>query len=225
MTIPITTHSPTLEFTSTTVDAAAVIAKLTNVRTLLVIEGQNISDFANQAILKSAELLCQVPAHKCSLYVLPDSTTAVLHSGAHDLMAFGLLVELFAPLVGNVARFVTISVEPAVAYKTTTPAADVAAPCFLRQLKNGDANAEAVLVDNHPVAALTAPNMLTGIAAGVVSWCKFADRPTASYAAYANERQMNSLTSVPILRLLHALGIPCESTYALKSTHESNLYT
>lgn len=128
--------------------------------TLLAIEGHAIGNFVTEAILrKSARLLCTVANHKCTVHLLADTRTAVLLSSEQDLMSFGGIAELLVPLLGSIARVVTLNVEPSVTFKTAGGEADTKVSCFVRGLSSKEA-----LASHVPV--LAEPNMLTGVAVG-----------------------------------------------------------
>lgn len=128
--------------------------------TLLAVEGSIIGDFVTEAILqRSAQLLFTVTNHKCTVHLLADAKTVVLQSSEPDLMAFGCIADLLVPMLGSIARVVTLNVEPSVMFKTAGDEADAKESCFLRGLSS-----KAALAPHVP--ALAEPNLLTGVAVG-----------------------------------------------------------
>lgn len=222
-------ESLSLDYGSSTPEHIAT--QLSTVETLLCIEGTAtpaaVIAFVNAAILQNgAQQLFAVAGCKVTVHLLADGRTAVLLSGEHDLMAFGGIAQLLVELLGNIGRVYTLSVEPAVAYKAAgngngegNGEADRKESCFVRGLR-GDGGQ---LLDG--VRALAEPNLLTGVAAGIVSWRKFRALPWTCYVAYVNEPKMNSLTTAPILQLVRRLGVACAATYSERVCNESNLYT
>lgn len=150
--------SLSLDYGTNTADQVAT--QLSAADTLLAVEGSTIGDFVTDAILqRSGRLLCTVTNHKCTVHLLADTKTVVLLSSETDLMAFGCIADLLVPLLGSVARVVTLNVEPSVMFKTAGNDADAKDSCFLRGLSS-----KIALAPN--VSTLAEPNLLTGVAVG-----------------------------------------------------------
>lgn len=139
--------------------------KLRSVQKLVVLEGrQGIFDFAAATIARGpAQEKCLLRiGNGCVVYLVDDAEdTALVLSEIPDVMQYGPVTEQLVQLLNEreVPWVITISVEPAVAYKSAAiNETDVVNPCFLRSIASACGTTNAV-------KALTEPNLITGIAA------------------------------------------------------------
>lgn len=147
------------------VPESAARSKLQNIRKLVVLEGrQGIFDFASATLSggRTEDTALLRIGNGCAVHLVDgavDNDTAVVLSEINDVMQYGSVTEQLLQFISDVPQVITISVEPAVAYKSAEiDEADVVDPCFLRSIV-------AAASDVTTVKALAEPNLITGIAA------------------------------------------------------------
>lgn len=180
---------------------------------VVIFEGEAISEFVDTAVLNQRSPLCQLSSGNCSVYDLPDSPVLVVVCQEKNLNLFSTITELLQPFLGTAARISTITVQSAAQHKRMV---DEEVPvCYLRSL-NGTVK---------EIKMLEAPNIITGVAAGVSLWRQFKRLPAPNnYMAFMEAVVYDSCSTAPLLDLLKQLDVPCADTYKRRFKNESNLY-
>lgn len=141
-----------LEWEWLRLDAAA----LANIKKIIIVEGQNIEEFAKKSITKNLFNICKLQKHNVSIYVNSDAPDmAVCITQEKDLNMFGLITEMFIPFISKANKVYTVSFQPSVMHKGTN-SVDKDKYCFFRGINSQ--------IDS--IVELEEPNILTGVAAG-----------------------------------------------------------
>uniref|UniRef100_A0AAG5CWF3 Proteasome assembly chaperone 1 n=1 Tax=Anopheles atroparvus TaxID=41427 RepID=A0AAG5CWF3_ANOAO len=197
-------------------EEAAIQKTLQEPFRFVMFEGQKISSFVGTALLKGS---------KGPTFQLSCGTVNVFHLAAEKLVIcvseeiepnlFGSVTEKLSGWLDAAESVITVSLLPAVMYKGATER-EQEEVCFIKALNNS------VSLGN--VGPLEAPNVITGVAAGAVSYRKFRGKEAAAYGCFLDSIVLDSVSSEPILGLLKALRVPCAERYELKFKNSSNLY-
>jgi proteasome assembly chaperone 1 len=184
-----------------------------DVEQFVIFEGHQITDFVNTAILKGTTPLCQLTTGCVTVYNLPNTKIVVCVAEEKDLNNFGPITDMLLPWLDRARRVVGVSFQSSVSYKGLTEV-EMQATTFVRGLNSGLADVPEMLV----------PNLLTGVAAGAVSYRTFREQEVACYAVFMESQIFDSVSTAPILKLIDDLKIPCDKVYNFRSIHNSNLY-
>ncbi|XP_038119041.1 uncharacterized protein LOC119769699 [Culex quinquefasciatus] len=186
--------------------------KLDQLKHLLIIEGQGIAAFAGTAILKGRSPVCRFHNISVGVYHVPERDLLVCLSEEKELNSFGRITEKLAPWLDVAQQVTAVSFHPSVMHKGT-PAEDAEEVCFIRSINGSE-------------KGLEAPNVITGLSAGALSYRKFREHAgsAAAYACYLDSPVVDSASAKPILKLFKALSVDCADSYQLKFKAGSNLY-
>ncbi|XP_055638939.1 uncharacterized protein LOC129776972 [Toxorhynchites rutilus septentrionalis] len=187
--------------------------KLDQVKLLLVLEGQGISDFVATAVLKGGLPICRLNHGAVNIYYDSQSGLLVCSSEEKDLNLFSLITDKLAMWLDIAEQVVAIAFHPKVMHKGT-PITDAEEVCFIRRI-NGQMTR---------YQELEAPNVITGISAGVLCYRKFKQLEASVYACYMDSPILDSVSTKPVLELMKSLSIDCDNSYSLKNRISSNLY-
>uniref|UniRef100_A0A182T5C1 Proteasome assembly chaperone 1 n=1 Tax=Anopheles maculatus TaxID=74869 RepID=A0A182T5C1_9DIPT len=184
----------------------------------VVIEGQKVASFIGKVLQNGqSKPICQLSCGTLSVFHLPAEKLLLCVSEELDPNLFGQITQRMSRWLDVAENVSTVSLQPAVLYKGLTEH-EQEKVCFIKALATG----RSVLGD---IGLIEAPNVITGVAAGVASYRKFGGKKEAAvYGCYLDSVILDSVSSEPILRLLKALGIPCADRYELKFKTSSNLY-
>lgn len=181
---------------------------------VIIFEGESISEFVDVAVLNKRSPLCQSSSASVSVYDLPGTDVIVIVSEEKNLHLFSLITELLEPFISVSSRISTITVQSSAQHKRVLDD-DENSICYLRSL-NGTLK---------EVTALEAPNIITGLAAGVSLWRQAKKlTPANNYVAYMEAVVYDSSSTKPLIDLLKRLDIPCADNYTRRFRNESNLY-
>ncbi|XP_050071995.1 uncharacterized protein LOC126559865 [Anopheles maculipalpis] len=183
----------------------------------VIIEGQKVFSFIGKVLLDGqCKPICQLSCGTVSMFHLPAEKLLLCVSEELDPNLFGQITHRLSAWLDAAETVSSISLQPAVLYKGLTEQ-EQEKVCFIKAL-----TANRILDD---IGLLEAPNVITGVAAGVASYRKFGRKKEAAvYGCYLDSVILDSVSSEPILRLLKALGVPCADRYELKFKTSSNLY-
>ncbi|XP_058118013.1 proteasome assembly chaperone 1 [Anopheles ziemanni] len=197
-------------------EEAAIQKTLQEPFRFVILEGQKISSFVTTAILRgSTSLAFQLSCGTVNVFHLPAEKLLVCVSEEIEPNLFGSVTEKLSRWLEATESVITISLLPAVMYKGASER-EQEQVCFIKAL-----NKNVSLAD---IGQLEAPNVITGVAGGAVSYRKFLGKDAAAYACFLDSVELDSVSSEPILRLLKALRVPCADRYERKFKTSSNLY-
>lgn len=187
----------------------------TNINLFVVFEGQGITSFLNETILKNTMPVCQLVKGNASIYHLPNDITICV-SEEKDLNLFSAITEKLEKWIKIANRVIGITFQPQVVYKGMNNK-DAAKISFIKTLST-DTNE-----DEYEV--LGVPNIVSGVVAGAVTWRKYNNLSATCYAIFLESLVFDSLSTQPIINLLKKLAIPCNDKFEFsKINTKSNLY-
>lgn len=174
-----------------------------------------MTEFVNGAILKNQSPLCQTDCGRCAVFDLPDSPVLLVISEEKNLHLFSLITELLKPFLEKATTVSTLSILPSATHKQLIADEEDDPICYLRKMNS----------DLDDVKELEEPNYISGVAAGVSVWRKFEKQTFSNYIAYMEAVSgFDSVSTQPIIELLHRLNVPCASSYTGSMRMNSNLY-
>uniref|UniRef100_A0A336MA93 Proteasome assembly chaperone 1 n=1 Tax=Culicoides sonorensis TaxID=179676 RepID=A0A336MA93_CULSO len=179
----------------------------------LIVEGFGVLDFMNSILLKNQSPVCHLSIGQASIYHLPNQKLAVCLTDEKDLNYFSPMTTAMDPWMKAAKNVYAISFHSASTYKGEEISETVDG-CFIRGVNS----------KSESIKELEVPNIITGISAGVVSYCKFHKREASAFVVYMESPIFDSITTKPIIKLFKELNVPCDNSYSLKQKSESGLY-
>ncbi|XP_053659425.1 proteasome assembly chaperone 1 [Anopheles marshallii] len=182
----------------------------------VIVEGQKVGSFIGKVLQNGqCKPICQLSCGTVSVFHLTTEKLLLCVSEELDPNLFGQIAHRLSRWLDAAETVSTVSLQPAVLYKGLSEH-EQEKVCFIKALTGIQ------ILDD--IGLLEAPNVITGVAAGVASYRKFGGKDTAVYGCYLDSVILDSVSSEPILRLLKALRVPCADRYELKFKTSSNLY-
>jgi len=182
----------------------------------LILEGRNIEDFSEKTVLKNAKKIGTIPTEKTksALYYNPEKKTliAVLHE---DLTNSGEITGLLLSYAKKAKNVITFSFRKKTEYKSEN----------FQQVKDTITFLRGINSRLTYIKELETPNFISGVSAGIATWRENERLSVSSYVAYTDASGLDSVSTKPILRALHDLGLECATTYEKQYKDESWLYT
>ncbi|CAK9822535.1 Proteasome assembly chaperone 1 [Anthophora retusa] len=197
--------------------------KPSQIDTLVVIEGEMLIDFSIKCLCQNFEEMCFVEDDNqkkiCTLYQVNDNVYLCAVSPRFDTKFSARLVDKMGETISIVKNTVCLTCRHISQFKNkNTPAV----PSFLRMLTTE--NGENVCKLKEPY--LEQPNIVYGVAAGVLSYAQFMELPAVLYVLYTDSFVLDSLSAKPLLELFTAMNCTLHNvTFAGKEFFsKGNLY-
>lgn len=184
--------------------------------TFLLIEGftHSVLDFFNSILFKGQAPICHLSVGHVSVYDFPEQKLAICVADEKDLNYFTPITEALQPWMNAADSVYAVTFNSSSNYKGEQRA-ETMDGCFVRAV-------------NSPfeyVKELEVPNIVTGVTAATISYCKFTKKSAAScFVIFLEVPLFDSITAKPIIRLLKDLKIPCADNYVYKHKETSSLY-
>ncbi|ALC46768.1 CG2046 [Drosophila busckii] len=182
----------------------------------VLIEGPQISEFCNNALLTGLKHICGIPSKKSALH-WNAAKGQLVASLEEDLSNSGEITELLLPYAQLAKKVLTITIKPKVEYKSEEIdrfSDDVSIVCRIGGNKS-----------DRDVVKLEEPNFIAGVTAGIASWRHQLDLPISSYVIYTDKLPLDAVAAQAVLQLLQKLGVTCSERYVPSSKDSSYLYT
>lgn len=188
----------------------------TDLNTLIIVEGSGfaILDVLNSILLKSRTPTCHLKVGQASIYQLDEHKLAVCLVEEKDLSYFSPIAASLEPWI-NIARNVFAVTFHSTANFKGEEVTESVDGCFVRGINN--------TTIKH-IKELEIPNIVTGVSAGVMNFCKFHDKAASCFVIYMEAPIFDSFSTKPLIKLLKDLKVPCDDTYTYKYRSNSNLY-
>lgn len=185
----------------------------TDLDVFLIVEGFGVLDFLNSVLLKHKTPVCHLSIGQATIYHLPESKVAVCLTDEKDLNYFSPMTSALEPWIKAAKNIYGITFHSSSTYKGEEVMETVDG-CFVRGVNS----------KFDTVKELEVPNIITGITAGIVTYCKFHKLEASAFIVYMEAPIFDSITTKPIIKLLKRMNIPCDDSYSLKHKPESGLY-
>lgn len=179
----------------------------------LIVEGFCVLDFMNSILLKNHSPVCHLSIGQATIYHLPESKIAVCLTDEKDLNYFAPMTSAMEPWIKAAKNVYGITFQSSSTYKGEEITETVNG-CFVRGVNS----------KFESVKELEVPNIITGLSAGIVSYCKFHKLEASAFIVYMEAPIFDSYTTKPIIKLLKNMKVPCDDFYSLKQKSESGLY-
>ncbi|XP_074115876.1 proteasome assembly chaperone 1 [Cotesia typhae] len=198
------------------------IKDITTINSLIVIETDLLTDFIKESVLNKSEIVGTITRPSASgctstLYALTGDIYILL-VGAVDLATSGVFVDAISGLLEKAKDIVALTSNHVSQLKTKI---NEESPSFLRLLSTK--KAKDVMKD---VPRLNQPNIVSGVAAGVISYAEVMNKSGVLYIIYLDSFSLDSSTASPLLKLLPNLtksSLPLLSP-SFSSFNKGNLY-
>lgn len=179
----------------------------------LIVEGFGMLDFMNSILLKNHSPVGHLNIGQATMYFLPESKIAVCYADEKDLNYLARITELIEPFIKAAKNVYALTFNSSSTYKGEEITETVYG-CLIRGVNS----------KFETVKELEVPNIVTGISAGVISYCKFHKLEASAFIVYMESFILDSITTKPIIKLLKNMNVPCNDTYSFKQKPESGLY-
>ncbi|XP_037948622.1 uncharacterized protein LOC119680060 [Teleopsis dalmanni] len=169
----------------------------------LIVEGLDAVKLIESVLLDTTEKICSIPTveSKSWLYKLKEKNILVA-ALEKDLTNSGEITELLLPYAQKAQQVVTLTITNKIYYKSE----DL-----------GDISKESSLLGINSklqgIEELQPPNFITGVVAGIASWCSNKSLAVSSYVAYTHKGKVDVVSVEPIAKLLQQLGLSCSTFY------------
>ncbi|KOC64811.1 Proteasome assembly chaperone 1 [Habropoda laboriosa] len=191
--------------------------------TLVVIEGEMLIDFSKKCLCENSEELCLVEDDNqtkvCSLYQVNDNVYLCIVSPRFDTKFSAKLVDKMGETISSAKNTISVTCRHISQFKNkNTPTV----PSFLRMLTTENGKNVCKLKEPY----LEQPNIVYGVAAGVLSYAQFMELPSVLYVLYTDSFVLDSLSAEPLLKLFTAMNCTLHNvTFAGKDFFsKGNLY-
>ncbi|XP_053984858.1 proteasome assembly chaperone 1 [Hylaeus volcanicus] len=177
--------------------------KPARIETLIVVEGKMLLDFTRECLCQNAEEVCLVEDENktkvCIIYQINDEVYLCIVSPQLDIKFSGKLVDKMSEILTNSNSTICVTCHHVSQFKCKNIPAT---PSFLRMLatKSG----ENVCSLKEPL--LEQPNIVHGVAAGVLSYAEFMELPAVLYVLYIDNFVLDSVSAEPLLKLFTAMN-------------------
>lgn len=196
-------------------------------KTFILVEGHSayIRDF-RATVLKNCQPLCTLTYHKTAIFTFPSDDVALCLNEEGDENHFALITNMMRPYIDRAERAFVISTQHKSQYKGyVRDANEFEDAVFIRSLCS---NKSIVNDKDHrqTIESLPIPNIITGVAAGVITLRRHLTRSYECFVVYM-DHGFDSATAVPILELIErqcGFRFPTTSEY-YRTLKTSNLYT
>lgn len=195
------------------------------VKKFILVEGHSgyIRDF-RATVLKNYQPLCTLTYHKTAIFTFPSDNVALCLNEEGDENHFALITNMIRPYVEQSEHAFVISTQHKSQYKGDLREVEESDDgVFIRSLCSADS---VIQQDVKPIDLLPIPNIITGVAAGVVTLRRHLIRSYSCFVMYM-DHGFDSATAVPVLELIErqcAFRLPTTSDY-YRTLKTSNLYT
>lgn len=189
---------------------------LTDLDTLLVVEGFGFAvlDVFNAILLKKRTPVCHLKVGQASIYHLDEQKLAICVVEEKDLSFFSPIAASLDPWIRAARNVCAVTFQSTASFKGEEVTESVDG-CFVRGVNSSQLS---------HIKELEVPNIVTGVSAGVISYCKFNNRPASAFVIYMEAPLFDSFSTKPLIKLLKDLKVPCDDSYTYKYKSNSNLY-
>lgn len=141
------------------------LSELKSFDKFFIIEGRQLSDFINKAVLKNLSPICQLENYNTAIYVPPDTNYVICLTDCVDINISAQITELLKPLISLSKITISFSFKPAYSYYSNK---NFDKRCFVRTLTN-DQDSEQLDLDY--VQPIEDSNIIFGVSAGGKCFC------------------------------------------------------
>ncbi|XP_031825489.1 proteasome assembly chaperone 1 [Nomia melanderi] len=183
--------------------------KPTEMDTLILVEGEMLIEFSRQCLCQNSEEVCLVEDEDerkmCIIYQVNNGTYLCVVSPRFDVKFSGKLVDKISELILNVKCTISITCRHMSQFKCKDRPT---VPSFLRMLrtKHGES------ISSSKEILLEQPNIVYGIAAGVLSYAEFMELPSVLYVLYTDSFVLDSVSAEPLLKLFTTMNCTLHNT-------------
>ncbi|XP_012259802.2 proteasome assembly chaperone 1 isoform X1 [Athalia rosae] len=172
----------------------------TKIKTLIIVEGREATDFTRQCSLKDTKEICIIDHGKFKpsfIYKMSSNPDLYVFLVGPELNAkhateFTLAIKDFLFAAGEI---ITINCQHISSYKCD-PNTLASSTSFLRRLSTRNST-----VLWKEVERIKQPNILHGIVAAVMSYAEFMVLPATAYILYVEDFSLDSQTALPLIEL------------------------
>ncbi|XP_066590937.1 proteasome assembly chaperone 1 [Prorops nasuta] len=169
---------------------------------LLIVEGSIVNEFINESYCRTAKTVCIINNEKAisiaTLYKYNVDLYVLLISSEFDLKYTGAFIKEIADILSNTYNIILINSYHISQFKGIDASEKLS---FLRSLRTKNAGKE----DYIEIKSLEQPNIVHGIAAGVLTYAEIMNLSAVLYILYADSFTLDSVNAEPLIRLFSNL--------------------
>lgn len=193
------------------------------IKTLVVIEGDMLIDFTRECLCQDAEEICviQDDQQKKVLVIckINDEIHFCMISPHFDIKYSGKIIDKVSDILVSSENLIAITCYHISQFKSTNIPCT---PSFLRMLTSKTGKD----MCKFECPLLERPNIVFGVAAGVLSYAEFMNKSSVLYILYTDCFTLDSLSAGPLIKLFSSLNCTPHniSLVADKFFNKGNLY-
>ncbi|XP_057333520.1 uncharacterized protein LOC130672795 [Microplitis mediator] len=193
--------------------------EISSIKTLIIVETDLLTDFIKDYVVNKSEVLGTVSrssTNVSTIYALTDDICVMLVN-AVDLASAGAFIDTISGLLEKAKNIIALTSNHVSQLKTP----EDNTPSFLRSLSTRQVK-ETV----EDVPKLKQPNIVSGVAAGAVSFAEVMNQSGTLFVLYLDSFSLDSSTASPLIKLLSSLtknALPNFSP-SFSSFNKGNLY-
>lgn len=216
---------PKLEWQWTNSNSNQNIIQHPIAKQFILIEGHSayIRDF-RATVLKGCQPLCQLTYHKTAIYSFPSENVVLCLNEEGDENQFAAITNMLQTYIEKSEKVLVISTQHSSKYKGNLQMDDDNQEIvFMRSLCSNKT------MENATIERLTVPNIITGVAAGVVTLRQHISKTYDCFVVYMDSQCFDSTTALPVLKLIeqqcNGYQFKTNLDYYRVLSKQSNLYT
>lgn len=197
--------------------------KPAKIPTLVIVESELLIEFARECLCPDAEKACVIEDEKQKevavfYQVNPDAYLCNISPGL-NVKHCGRFIIQISNILSNVASSILITSKHVTQLQNQNP---VQESSFLRMLSSRHGESICKL----KVPTLEQPNIIHGMAAGVLSYAEFMDWPSLLYILYTDSFVLDSTGAKPLVKLFRAMNFITHDVQFTKKNffNKGNLY-
>lgn len=187
------------------------------VNNVFIGETNQILSVYESCIILSRKPLCELKDTGVKIYQIENNNYIITKASSTAII--GKITELIIPWLKAAKEIYTITSNLLTLYQSNNVAEMTSSPCIIRKLETS------IIKKTGNYFNLDVPNLVTGLSASVLSYCKHENLPCILYIAFFDEVTLDSLNTTELTNLLKHLGIKTVKEYvSISKIADNNLY-
>lgn len=193
------------------------------IKTLVVIEGDMLIDFTRECLCQNAEEVCVVQDEHQKrvlvIYKINDEVHLSMVSPRVDVKYSGKIIDKVSDILTISENLIAVTCYHVSQFKNTNIPCT---PSFLRMLTSKTGKN----MCKFECPLLERPNIVFGVAAGVLSYAEFMNLSSVLYILYTDCFALDSLSAEPLIKLFSSLNCTPHNVSLMtdKFFNKGNLY-
>ncbi|KAJ3665464.1 hypothetical protein Zmor_000958 [Zophobas morio] len=184
-----------------------------NLNTLIFIEGNKLMKLFNALVLNSEMLYSSLNSENINIYNATNNTYIV--SYVKKDLTTGEIIEELSQWLRKAKNIYAVVSEPISAYQNLNLSEKP--ETLIRKLSTDTA-------DTFNCEKLESPNLVSGLGAGVVSYCIHSGLKSTLFVVYMDNSPLDSINTSPVVQLMKSLNLSVKAAASNLNPAASNLY-